>query len=449
MLLPFFFIKVKRERPMIFFYIAITFILYTPFNANILGYDTLSIFILSLIFSVTALYLKTRKFYLICVLSLICALAILIRLPNVLAVFIIFFCLLVSEVLSKKEWGFQKIRKPATFVSLTFLFLLVGYSFYYDSWEQFIVATSNSNSHDLLLLFLNYLKDGLKLVGFVILILLGLFGYRKVLPEDLLLLKDSVLVLFFVGCLSFFVGYTKFSVNYALFLVALVSALVLVQTYYGRREKLSDNQLLLYLFLFFLFINPFGSNTGLLKAYSLLLLLPFVLSMSKIQDKKYWLILVAVLIPFSILTKIFGVYEDKNLLVLNEELKLEKLSPIRTNTGRAEFLKETDAIVQQLKIRQVEVFFYGDKSHIFHYIYPESFLNISSFFQPVDDLGFFKEIENALQGKDDIAVFIVNSYPENSPSSVSLLEEELINIGFQIVEDDLLKYYLRTSKNEN
>lgn len=257
MLIPFFFLRVKQERWIIFFYIALALILYSPFNADILGYDTLSIFINTLLFSLTALYLRTGRMYLI--------------------------------------------------------------SVYQPIWLQH---------------------------GFV----------------EVLLLTPTLSV-----CFRYF------------------------------RSK----------------------------------------------GKKYWLILAAVLIPFSVLIKVFGVYEDKNLMALDEEVKLEKLFPIHTNSEWSNFLKDIDTTVQNLTAQGVEVFFYGDKAHIFHYLYPETSLYLSSFFQPVNDLVFFDEIEKVLCGKESVALFVVNSYPENSTSPLSLLELEVINNGFEKVEDGKVRFYLR------
>lgn len=443
--LPFLLLKVRKARETILFYIAITFILYTPFNANILGYDTLSIFFLSIIFSVTALYIKTRKIYLVFFLSLFCAAAILIRLPNVLIIPMIFLFLLVTESVGLKKLYFRKILIPVIYLLLTSLFTFACYSFYYDTWNHFILATSNSESHNLLLLFSNYLKDGFKIVGFIFLILFGLFGYKKINLNRQLLVKDGVLIIFFIVSLYFFVGYTKFSINYALFLVALAISILIIEIYNGFKEKFSESRLVIFLFITFLFVNPLGSSTGLLKAYSLLLLFPFILSISKLKDKKYWLILVAVLIPFSILTKVFGIYEDKNLMALSEELKLQKLSPIRTNRERAFYLEETDNLVQNLFSRGVEVYFYGDKSHIFHYLYPETFLHNKSFFQPVDDFSYVQDILDMVRDKDQVAVFIVETYPVLEPSPLpSLMEKELLKRNFEKLYNGNIIYYLKS-----
>ncbi len=446
--LPFIVLKVHRNKSEVLFYVSIVLVLYAPFNANILGYDTLSIFILSLLFSLSLLYHRSVKFYLIFLLALVCAAAVLIRLPNILAVPVIFFFLFVSEGVSKKGWTLNQLTRPGTFLIFTCLFIVLGYALYYSSWDQFVVAYSNSESHDLLLLFSNYFKDAIKLAAYIFIILTGLWGYRKLNTSGFPLIKESVLFLFFGLCLIFIVGNTKYSVNYSLFLVAAAIAFCLSQIYDARKEKLSYKKLILLLFLLFLFIYPFGSNTGLLKAYSLLVLVPFVLSISELRIKNYWFILTAALIPFAISTKIYCIYEDKNLIVLNEKLRLEKLSPIHTNRQRAMYLKQVDTTVESLISEGVQVYFYGDKAHIFHYKYPETTLDIVSFFQPVDRPEFFKNIDKAFQGQHKVAVFVINSYPMTSALSQSLLEQFLISMGFDKVQKGSVEYFLKISNFE-
>jgi len=403
----------------------------------------LSIFILSLLFSLSLLYHRVSKFYLIFLLAFVCAAAVLIRLPNILAVPVIFFFLFVSEGVCKKGWTLKQLARPGTFLIFTCLFTVLGYFLYYSSWEQFVVATSNSESHDLLLLFSNYFKDAIRLVAYIVIILTGLWAYRKLNISNFPLFKEFIFFLFFGFCLIFLVGYTKYSANYSMFLVAAAIALCLSQIFNARKEKLSYKILILYLFLLFLFINPFGSNTGLLKMYSLLVLVPFVLSVSELRNKKYWFILIAVLIPFAIVTKIFGIYEDKNLLVLNEELRLEKLSPIHTNSERAGYLEQVDTIVKNLKSKGVKVYFYGDKAHIFHYLYPETSFEIISFFQPVDKPDFFEELKKKIDGNSKVAVFLISSYPEVSDLTGSLIEQKLSKTGFQLVKALELNYYIK------
>ena len=209
--LPFLFLKVNRRKSEILFYSSIIIILFTPLNANILGYDTLSIVILSLLFSFTVLYIKVEKFYLIFFLSFFCAAAVLIRLPNALAIPVIFFILLRWEGVRKEEWAFKSTTIPIAFVFFTSLFCFLGYALYYNRWERFVAANPISQSHDPFLLFSNYFRDAVKLTGYCSLILFGSWGYKKINIPNFPLIKEAILVVFFVFCLLFSVGYSKYS----------------------------------------------------------------------------------------------------------------------------------------------------------------------------------------------------------------------------------------------
>src|SRR5690606_18502843 len=145
-------------------------ILYAPFNANILGYDTLSIFVNSLLFSLTALYLNNRKYYLLILLAIFGAMAIMVRLPNILAVPVIFIFILVSERFSGSSWELKSFLKPGIFLISTFLITAASFAIYYNSWERFYAASSNAESHDFLTLIFKYSRDAMKLAGYVILL---------------------------------------------------------------------------------------------------------------------------------------------------------------------------------------------------------------------------------------------------------------------------------------
>ena len=441
-IVPFIFLKVKSQWYQVLFYFGVLLILYAPLNANILGYDTLSIFIISLLFSLTAVYISTRKFYLLFLLSTICGAAVLIRVPNALAIPVISIFLLIVERQDQKRSRWQQVFVPINFFFLTVGSVLFFYYLYYYSFEQFIHASSVAESHNLVLLFSNYLKDAVKLFAYIAILLLGLVGYKRFFSNSFSKLQDGILMLFFGVFLVFLVGYTRYSVNYALFLAAFAIAIALTSIYERRGHGRSESSFILYLFLFFLFINSFGSNTGLLKTYSLIVLLPFVIGISELKNQKYWLLLVIVLIPFSIGTKIFGIYEDRNLFVLNEEIKVEKLSSIHTNRIRKHYLEKTDKIIQQLKDKDARVYFYGDKSHIFHYLYPENLCGVNSFYQPTNDPAVLEDIQKNLKGEVKIALFVIDSYPENEQPLEKVFQNFLQNYNFQKVKDGPVTYYL-------
>ena len=431
-----------RPRNEILLYIGVALILFAPFNVNILGYDSLSIFILSLTFSLSVLYLQKANIYLLVLLAFICSLAVLIRLPNILVVPIVF---LVIGFSSKRQKGNFSGKLPGMFFLLTLLFIISCYSMYYANFEEFYGASANSASHDLKLLFNNYFLHGLKLLLIIFLILGGYYIFKKVGDKKPKFIVYAGAGLFFIILVGLFVIRSKYSQNYSLFLTSLALSILIVLIFRNRKELLTIQNLVLYLYVLFLFINPFGSNTGLLKATSLFLLLPFILSFRKFKPEPYWMLIFFILLPFSLIEKLTMTYEDKGVLALDTTLKISLLNPIRTTGTRAAFLENIDAEIKELKKNNVQVYFYGNKSHVFHYLYPETSMNIDFFFQPVDDIIYYSQLEKKLEGSERVAIFIIQSYPGNETGMQHILGEELLKDGFKKIKTESYDYYLRNS----
>ena len=443
LLIPFVFVRIEKPRLEVFFYIACVLFLFAPFNVNILGYDSLSIFILSLIFSLSILYLKSSKLYLLMLLSILCSAAVLIRLPNLLVIPIVFLAIGFNEKIRKGYFSAKDLKLPVIFLFLTLLWVYLGFFMYYSGVEEFFRASANSTSHDLKILFYHYFKHGIKLILFISLIIGGHYFFKKLQYLIPRLLIYGILGLFYILFIGFFVILSKYWQNYSLFLTSLALSIIILQVIQNRKDLLSLKHMVLYLYFLFLFINPFGSNTGLLKAVSLFLLLPFVLSIYDLKLKQYWLLILIVLLPFSLIEKFYSSYEDRGILSLNRTLELKLLKPIKTTETRADFLEKIDMEVNELKKNNVQVYFYGDKSHIFHYLYPATNMNINSFFQPVDELAYYPKIKQVVNGKHRTAVFIVDSYPGDRSKDVSSVESSLIRDGFKRVNMEPIIYYLR------
>ena len=69
--------------------ISLALILFSPLNVNIPGYDSFSIFILSLLFSVYLTYMRNRQLHFLVLLACISSLAVFFRLPNAIIILII------------------------------------------------------------------------------------------------------------------------------------------------------------------------------------------------------------------------------------------------------------------------------------------------------------------------------------------------------------------------
>ena len=426
-LLPFFLVgnlKISRRKGFIF---ICCLILFAPFNVNILGYDTLSILILSLIFSISVLYISYQRWYIVIALALLCSMAILIRLPNLLVIPIL--CLFLFFVNRKTLRTSTRLLVSTTFGVVTLLAVLLSLYSYYGDSNSFQKASANTNSHFLSELVANYIRDGISVFFYTAFILLVYYLFTvlgKRTSKVIALFAVIVIFLIFIGI---FITPSKYSIDYAFFILAVALAFTAISLYHNWNS--SKDRLVLILYLLFLFINPFGSNTGLLKGYSLFVLFPFVYGFVRYKSGKFWTTILFLLVPLAIITKIYGIYEDKNIFFLNTIPNHELLSPIRTNKDRADYLNYIDRRIVDYRQKGYNVLVYGDKSHIFHYLYPETSVGVASFFQPVEDITFLPQILDSVSSGQKSVIFLVPSYPEkNRAEMVSLLERELLKKGF-------------------
>src|SRR5690606_15060492 len=129
--------------------------------------------------------------------------AIMVRLPNILAVPVIFVFILVAERFNRRKWELKSFLKPGIFLISTFLITAASFAIYYNSWEQFYASSSNAESHNFLSLIFKYSRDATKIVGYVILLLLGLFAYYKTSKKKFNLFINGLLIAFFLIILYF------------------------------------------------------------------------------------------------------------------------------------------------------------------------------------------------------------------------------------------------------
>lgn len=443
LLFPFLVNNAKIFKPKNLYLISLILILFAPFNVNILGYDSLSIFILSIIFSVTVLYFRKPRSYLLLILSILSAAAILIRIPNVLVVPI----LLISIGLTRKNdlgaFSGKMIANLLGYLILTLFLLFIVYTWYYHKIEDFFNASANATSHNFRILIKNYFIDGIHIISFILLILGGYFLMKNKKNHFPNVVIFGLVGIFFFLFILLFVAFTNYFKNYSFFVTSISVSLILMQVLQNKRRRSDSKNPVLFLFLIFLLINPFGSNTGLLKATFLVVLLPFVLSYVNFKMNGYWLLIFFILIPFSILENFYKTYEDQGILHLDQRLENEVLYPVKTTSRRSEFLKGVDMEVKQLKEKNIPVFFYGDKSHIFHYLYPDSDLNINSFYQPLEDMTYYPHIKKVINDNENAAIILVGSYPEIDSNAHSVLETRLVTDGLKKIETKFIIYYLK------
>lgn len=435
-LIPYFFLRKKNSNKKFFFLVSCTLIFLTTLNANILGYDTLSVFFASLIFVFTIAYLRKNNIFLLFTISLLCAVNIFIRFPNIYLIPILTLVFYTEGFKSIQVNEFKRFRKALIFLFLTLVFTVLGYSFYFYEIGNFPDTILENKYHNPRILMENYFRDSLSLISYIIACLFFLQIFRKInkrrsniknLASYIILgIIASVLIIIFVL-------HSKYSLNFSLFLTGLSISFVILEL---RNNAIPRYVALLFMLL--LFIIPFGSNTGLLKSSLLIVLLPFVLMYSNLERSKIFILLF--LIPFSILESFLNIYEDKNVFALSHTPEIEELQFIRTSNIRSVYLENISQEVVELRKKEISVYFYGNKSHIFTYLHPHTSLGKGQFFQPLDN----KEALDNLDKRKRTAIFIVDSYPDNnSDASESFMVRALIERNFKKVRNNELVYYLR------
>ncbi len=439
LLIPFFFIKTRSSTIKKVFYIGCVLFLIAPLNANVLGYDSFTILINSLLFTTTLYYLEKEKLYVLVILSFLCSMSILIRLPNALVLPILMFVIFYQQKLHSSKFHLTQIKLPLLFLFLSLLGVFFSYFLYYEEWKVFRNASLGTISHNLELLFYTYFLDGIKLLIFSSFITGSYFLFKKIYDFYGKHLAYGIVILLYVVFIKLFL----LRYSYPIFLTALILSIVVIHLYTERGKNKISDILILGVFFSFLFINAIGSNLGLLKTSFLFLLLPFVLSAIPVRSINFWKIILIILIPLAIFLKFHRTYEGQNVFSLNRTLNIELLHPIKTSEKRFVFLDEVNQKVKQLQNENVSVFFYGNKSHIFHYLYPNTTLEIKAIDQPLENLIFFPQIEEKIRDKRKVAVFLIPSYPGSPENIENAVEAKLIKRGFKKSQEGSVNFLLK------
>lgn len=284
LLIPFFFIKTRSSKVNKLFYIGCTIFLIAPLNANVLGYDSFTILINSLIFTTSLYYLEKKKLYVLVILAFLCSMSILIRLPNAFVLPILMCVIFYQQKLLSSKFHLTQIKLPLLFLFLSLLGVFLSYFLYYKEWNVFKNASMGTISHNLELLFYKYLRDGIKLLIFSLFITGSYFLFKKIYGFYGKYLAYGIVILLYVVFIKLFL----LRYSYPIFLTALILSIVVIHLYTERGKNKISDILILGVFFSFLFINAIGSNLGLLKTSFLFLLLPFVFSVIPFRSINFW-----------------------------------------------------------------------------------------------------------------------------------------------------------------
>ncbi len=440
-----YYFKIPKRSFLIWTFIIL--IILTPNNSFVLGYDSLSVFTLTLILLILIKSKSNFNYSIIFLLSILSSCAILIRFPNILLVGIVFLCILFSDA----KWNLfstDKIPKAFFYLITTLSTCILFYYLIYGSVGSFLnsnyVEVKSKGHHGIINLLYYYIRDFGKIMFFSVEIFFFLYLFLKIRINKAAKIVYLIIpvVVFHLIFLYKYVLISRYSYNFSLYVSALMVVFVIHNLFFNKVQK-NEKIVIMILFLSFLFVEPFGSNTGLLKVAPLLIIFPFVYQFSELATKKLYLVLLITILPFAILEKANSIYEDSKLVQLRYTTNTKFIQGINTTFQRARFVNLIDSEYKKLTHDNYAVFFYGNKSQIFNYLYPSFDLNIKDFHQPINDLLYLNQISNVAKNYKKVAIFIVNDYPSlNIDNHDSVLEKELLKNDFKPVFKNSIVYYI-------
>lgn len=423
----------------------IILLILTPNNTFVLGYDSLSIFTFTLVLLILIKNLPNFSYLIILLLSLLSSCSILIRLPNILLVGILFLWILFSDG-NKNLFSVKKIQKAFLYLIGTVFFSLLFYYCFYGNVATLLnsnnLGVKNSGHHGVLNLLYYYIRDFRKIFFFSVEISFLLWIYSKITinrSNKIWYLWIPIILFHFIFLFKY-VFNTPYSFSFSLYVTAVMIVFVVHNLFFNNIQQLKTKVIIITFFLF-LFLEPFGSNTGLLKAAPLLIIFPFIYQLSQLATKYIYILLFITILPLAILEKSNSIYEDSDLIKLRYTTKVKYIKGINTTLTRARFVNSIDTEYQKLIDDNYAVFFYGNTSQIFKYNYPRFDLHIKDFYQPID-LSYWNQISKEIKKYNKSAIFIVNDYPSvNINYHESLLAKELIENNFKPFVINNIVYY--------
>lgn len=270
--------------------VALLLVLYSPFVSNIFGYDTISAFLVLLTYSVFfKFYFSSNNKYLIFILGIVSALAILSRFPNILIVMTLSLGIYFKENKNVQ----RRIVDVFKFLTTICIVLFICYIANYGNFQNLFDSQTISESHSISHLLDNYISHFLYILfyGFFIALVLLALHSRNFFKNQLHFFIFIILIIGISYALAvdniIFSSYNK---SLTLFYTAL-SMLIIVLAFFDTlpiKQKIcitsskalreTFNQVMvktpeifrnLIFFLVtasFFFINASGSDTGLMKS---------------------------------------------------------------------------------------------------------------------------------------------------------------------------------------
>ena len=405
----------------------------SPIINNIFGYDTLSLFMLT---AIVAFILQNKIDSLKnkIVLSIMIGLFALIRIPNI--AIIPFITIFLLKFYREKSWSIKKTTG-------VFIFLLTGaliiyftwLILFYDSLSKGFTTFSSVDDHVFSLLLKNYLRDGIRIICYLSILIASYYWINIKKDKQLILIVLMQLVFLFA-----FIYNTPYVWNYSLFVSAFNYSFAVI--FFIKKRKIDFTLLFI---LVSSFILSIGSNTGLSKTSTFGVLgLLVCLELFKQIDKKYMISWFMALTVMSLFENACWTYEDGNIFTLRKPIDIEGLKPILTSQKHYNYIHAVTEKSDSLKKEGYLIYYYGYYSHLFTFLHPAK-REYYSFDQRFANT---REIESIIKNNHNknTAIFITDNIGFQKRNESSLTEKLILKNGFTTDNDNRFLIYINPSR---
>jgi len=429
--------------------LAISVILMTNMFLNNLSWDTLSYFLIAVIYALSAIYLFRDKSIMLVFIGVICGILGLVRFPSLFIILPLIVLIAFKNTNERPKWeimGLDAVLMTIPSIIVYYLLSLWLRGMYPASvlhgsgTEGSGLTTAISQIiHAIVPLGYRYVNESMRVLELLgILTLLALmWSFRKEITK-----KHFWVVSALIFIVSLYFVMTLLRSPYGRHLWLFLASISLVLICYSMWKSKSENEGKYFIFFMFSFmigpVSVIGSDTGLYRlfmGYSFVLPLAMIYATAKLGNdmKKGLTLLLGLAVFFSIINKTFfnTAFDDGKLFQLTAEIDHPKMKGIRTIPARKQHIESMLAVTDSIHLNDpgAEVLYYGTSSHLMSYL-TNSSRPMGYFFAMRFDVGEYLSTHVSSDSAPDY-VFCVTGYPERDFSfNSSIVEELLSNNGY-------------------
>jgi hypothetical protein len=353
-----------QNKGVILALVGLALCLFSPMNFNILSYDSISaLFFLTAWIVLYEVNHAKRNVSNLILGGILVGFSLLSRLPSIVVLPLFMMLLFLSE---KNGIDRKQIIKCMIWGLIPLCILLCFYLWMYGSvgntfshWDS-----EMSGHHQPELILYQFLGDSFSVLIRIAVLGIVFYGYRYFILQSGLLLR----LLFWVsiGLVCLITGFSVGAYNrpYGLHLL---SVLLFPFIFSGKRWNKQTLITLAWFLLPVLGLSA-GSNTGLLKATPLVLLLPSIYkAIENSALKSFALGIWICILPLAFLQKAYPVYESHGLHTMRKINQIPGLKGIYTYAEKADLIEEVSKEAEEALDSGIQVYMLGTSGLLFHY----------------------------------------------------------------------------------